>query len=93
MYEEIADALIGRGVNINREDMYQDTALDYLIYSPSFEIQTLLIEHGATSGFLAASYHYFKATNECSAGKPDPGRLPTSPNADLTPGLYSQPSP
>ena len=86
-YEEIADALIGRGVNINREDMYQDTALDYLIYSPSFEIQTLLIEHGATSGFLAASYQYFKATNECSAGKPDLSRLPTSPNADLMPGL------
>jgi len=86
-YEEMAEALIGRGVNINREDMYQDTALDYLIYSPSFEIQTLLIEHGATSGFLAASYQYLKATNECSAGNPDLSRLPTSPNADLTPGL------
>ena len=86
-YEEMAEALIGRGVNINREDMYQDTALDYLIYSPSFEIQTLLIEHGATSGFLAASYQYLKATNECSAGNPDLSRLPTSPNAVLTPGL------
>jgi ankyrin repeat protein len=58
-YEAIADALIGRGVDINREDIYQDTALDYLLYSPSFEIQTLLIEHGATSGFLAASFHFF----------------------------------
>src|SRR4029077_8530736 len=51
-YEQIADALITRGVDLNREDIYQDTALDYLLYSPSFEIQTLLIENGATSGFL-----------------------------------------
>ena len=58
-YEQIADALIARGVDINREDVYQDTALDYLLYSPSFEIQTLLIENGATSGFLAASFHFF----------------------------------
>lgn len=43
-YEQIADALITRGVEINREDVYQDTALDYLLYSPIFEIQTLLIE-------------------------------------------------
>ena len=35
-YEEIADALIQRGVEINRQDVYQDTALDYLLYSPSF---------------------------------------------------------
>ena len=33
-YEEIADGLIGRGVDINDEDVYQDTALDYLVYSP-----------------------------------------------------------
>jgi hypothetical protein len=57
-YEEIADTLIQRGVDINKEDVYQDTALDYLLYSPSFEMQTLLIEHGATSGFLVASTHY-----------------------------------
>lgn len=66
-YEQIADALITRGVEINREDIYQDTALDYLLYSPSFEIQTLLIENGATSGFLAASFHFHK---------PRPRRLP-----------------
>jgi LssY C-terminus len=57
-YEEMADTLIQRGVDINKEDVYQDTALDYLLYSPSFEMQTLLIEHGATSGFLEASTHY-----------------------------------
>jgi LssY C-terminus len=57
-YEDIADDLITRGVDINREDVYQDTALDYLLYSPSFEMQTLLIENGASSGFLAASFQF-----------------------------------
>jgi LssY C-terminus len=57
-YEDIADDLIMRGVDINREDAYQDTALDYLLYSPSFEMQTLLIENGASSGFLAASFQF-----------------------------------
>jgi ankyrin repeat protein len=52
-YEEIADALVAKGVEINREDAYQNTALDYLLYAPTFEMQTLLIEHGASSGFLA----------------------------------------
>ena len=51
-YEEIADALIAHGVEINREDAYNDTALDYMLYSPNFEMQTLLLEHGATSGVL-----------------------------------------
>jgi len=59
-YEEIADQLIQKGVDINHEDMYNDTALDYLIYSPNFEIQTLLIEHGATSGFLIATFQYVR---------------------------------
>lgn len=86
-YEEIADTLIQRGIHINKEDVYQDTALDYLLYSPSFEMQTLLIEHGATSGFLAASYHFLKETSDCSVDKPDLSSLPSSPNADLTPGL------
>jgi LssY C-terminus len=57
-YEDIADDLIMRGVDVNREDAYQDTALDYLLYSPSFEMQTLLIENGASSGFLAASFQF-----------------------------------
>jgi hypothetical protein len=58
-YEEIADSLVQRGVDINHEDAYQDTALDYLLYSPNFEMQTLLLENGATSGFLTAFYKFF----------------------------------
>jgi ankyrin repeat protein len=52
-YEKLADTMIQRGVELNREDRYQDTALDYLLYSPNFEMQTLLLENGATSGFLS----------------------------------------
>ena len=85
-YEEIANELIERGVHINREDVYQDTALDYLLYSPTFEMQTLLIEHGATSGFLAASYQYFKQMLQCSGDK-NLSKIPVSSDADLTPGL------
>jgi len=62
-YEEIADQLIQHGVDINHEDIYNDTALDYLLYSPNFEIQTLLIENGATSGFLTAFFHFFNQEN------------------------------
>ncbi len=62
-YEEIADQLIQHGVDINHEDIYNDTALDYLLYSPNFEIQTLLIENGATSGFLTAFFHFFDQEN------------------------------
>lgn len=84
-YEEIADQLIQKGVDINHEDMYNDTALDYLIYSPNFEIQTLLIEHGATSGFLIATFQYVRD---------ELGELPKNINqgmakamqADLAPG-------
>src|SRR6202162_5232215 len=84
-YEEIADTLIQHGVQINKEDVYQDTALDYLLYSPSFEMQTLLIENGASSGFLAAFYHFFNdraqgvpATCDCA--------VMLSRKADLAPG-------
>src|ERR1700761_7262556 len=58
-YEEVASDLLQHGVEINHEDAYNDTALDYLLYSPNFEMQTLLIENSATSGFLAAFYHFF----------------------------------
>ena len=85
-YEEIADALIARGVDINREDVYQDTALDYLLYSPSFEIQTLLIEHGATSGFLAASFHFFIDERTQPIPKTLAAAVSLSRKADLTPG-------
>jgi len=55
-YESVAHQLIERGVDLNREDIYNDTALDYLLYSPNFELQTLLIESGANSGFLTRSF-------------------------------------
>ena len=85
-YEEIADALIGQGVDINREDVYQDTALDYLLYSPSFEIQTLLIEHGATSGFLAASFHFLIDERAQPIPQTLAAAVSLSRKADLTPG-------
>jgi hypothetical protein len=84
-YEQIADTLIRRGVDINREDIYQDTALDYLLYSPSFEIQTLLIENGATSGFLAASFHFFIEQSQ-PVPKTLAAAVSLSRKADLTPG-------
>lgn len=85
-YEEIANELIERGAEINREDVYNDTALDYLLYSPNFEMQTLLIEHGASSGFLAASFKFFNQVCDerpeaRSAGAPMTPRQP-----DLAPG-------
>jgi hypothetical protein len=87
-YEEIADALIQRGIDINKQDMYQDTALDYLLYSPSFEMQTLLIEHGASSGFLAASYQFLRQqTTSCSDDNSPKEEMPKVANADLSPGL------
>jgi LssY C-terminus len=84
-YEEVADELIKGGVDINKEDVYQDTALDYLLYAPSFEMQTLLVENGATSGFLAAFYHYF---NQVSNGIPaqQSQAIALSRKADLAPG-------
>jgi LssY C-terminus len=69
-YEEIAAALVERGVDINHEDIYNDTALDYLLYSPNFEMQTLLIEHGATSGFLAASFNFINQLDACKTDQP-----------------------
>jgi ankyrin repeat protein len=66
-YEEIADALVAKGVEINRADAYQNTALDYLLYAPTFEMQTLLIEHGASSGFLAAFYHFMSDLAQAQA--------------------------
>ena len=84
-YEEIASALIKGGVEINKEDTYQDTALDYLLYAPSFEVQTLLIENGATSGFLASFYHFY---DEVSEGIPasQSTAIAISRKADLAPG-------
>jgi len=84
-YEEMADQLIQKGVDINHEDTYNDTALDYLLYSPNFEIQTLLIEHGATSGFLIATFPSVRDETDAL-----PTSVPTgmakSMKADLAPG-------
>ena len=84
-YEGVADQLLEGGVDLNHEDIYNDTALDYLLYSPNYEIQTLLIEKGATSGFLAASFRPF---NQEDGGAPSTsaGSVVPSQRADLTPG-------
>jgi LssY C-terminus/Ankyrin repeats (3 copies) len=84
-YEEIADQLIAKGVDLNKEDTYNDTALDYLLYSPNFEMQTLLIEHGATSGFLAAFFHFYQ---QASLGPPPAQEtgIGLMKRADLLPG-------
>jgi len=85
-YEEIADSLIQHGVDINREDRYNDTALDYLLYSPNFEIQTLLIENGATSGFLTSFFHFFNIANgEMPRTVAD--TIAKAQSADLPPGF------
>ncbi len=84
-YEEIADALIHGGVEINKQDVYQDTALDYLLYSPSFEMQTLLVENGATSGFLVAFYDFFKRISACLPESSEAAVAQTR-KADLAPG-------
>ncbi|MGH9596120.1 MAG: LssY C-terminal domain-containing protein [Edaphobacter sp.] len=84
-YEEMADQLLQKGVDINHEDIYNDTALDYLLYSPNFEIQTLLIEHGATSGFLIASFQYVR--DELAGVPPNVNaRMKKVMQADLAPG-------
>jgi ankyrin repeat protein len=86
-YEEIADALVQKGVEINHEDVYQDTALDYLLYSPNFEMQTLLVENGATSGFLTAFYKFFDertqelAQESAAAANPAPTTTATAKKA------------
>lgn len=85
-YEAIANELINRGVDINKEDIYNDTALDYLLYSPNFEMQTLLIENGASSGFLSAFYKFF---GQATSGGPPPTHaeaVAMSRQADLAPG-------
>jgi LssY C-terminus len=79
-YEEVADALIKRRVDINHEDIYNDTALDYLLYSPNFEMQTLLIENGATSGFLAASFNFIHQLDICNTPSGQSGSIRSSAN-------------
>jgi len=85
-YEELADAMIQRGIDVNHEDIYQDTALDYLLYSPSFEMQTLLMESGATSGFLVATFRFFDQMEMQSPASNVPKAVSLSRRADLSPG-------
>src|SRR5262249_13426161 len=85
-YEEIADAMIQRGIDINREDIYQDTALDYLLYSPTFEMQTLLMESGATSGFLVATFRFVDEMEITAPSSNVPKAMSMSKRADLAPG-------
>jgi len=85
-YEEIADSLVAGGVEINKEDIYQDTALDYSLYAPTFEIQTLLIEHGASSGFLAAYFQFFNDRGDNTPPKTPELLVQASRKADLSPG-------
>jgi hypothetical protein len=84
-YEELADQLLQKGVDINHQDIYNDTALDYLLYSPNFEIQTLLIEHGATSGFLIATFQFVR-DEMGTLPKTVAAGMAKSMNADLSPG-------
>jgi hypothetical protein len=82
-YEEVADALIQKGIDINHQDAYQDTPLDYLLYAPNFEMQTLLIENGATSGFLAAFQPLYHPDSE---GSSPPQQISVGRKPDLLPG-------
>lgn len=85
-YEAIANELINRGVDINKEDIYNDTALDYLLYSPNFEMQTLLIENGASSGFLSAFYKFFNQAPSSGMPPTHAEAVAMARQADLAPG-------
>ncbi len=89
-YEDLASDLIKHGVDINHEDTYNDTALDYLLYSPNFEMQTLLIENAATSGFLAASFNFIHELDICNT--PDGEGLSIRSSANHAAGGKSFPA-
>jgi ankyrin repeat protein len=89
-YEDIAELLIERGVDINKEDIYQDTPLDYADYSPHFELHTLLIENGGVSGYFTGNvedrftqlFHDVEVASETG----NIGKLRKALAADLRPG-------
>jgi hypothetical protein len=60
--------------------------LDYLLYSPNFEMQTLLIENGASSGFLVAFYNFFDEMQQ-AAPQTHASAVALSRKAELAPGL------
>jgi hypothetical protein len=88
-YEEIASMLIAQGVDVNHEDAYQNTALDYLLYSPNFEMQTLLLEHDAASGFFVSSFGFNQETRDDEgekAGEKPVAKAPRPAKSDLAAG-------
>ncbi|MGH9701734.1 MAG: LssY C-terminal domain-containing protein, partial [Candidatus Acidiferrales bacterium] len=92
-YEEIATLLIDRGVDVNHEDSFQNTALDYMLYSPNFEMQTLLLEHDAASGFFVTSFSFNQERQEDeterveeAAGDKPVSKTARRANFDLTAG-------
>jgi ankyrin repeat protein len=86
-YTEVADQLIRRGVAVNHEDIYNNTALDYLLYSPNFEMQTLLLENDAASGTLAAFFKFSDEAHSQRARGDSTVKTGVTPQAILTPGL------
>src|SRR5262249_7815025 len=84
-YTEIADQLISHGATVNQEDIYNNTALDYLLYSPNFQMQTLLLENDATSGSLNAFFKFSKAQSQSAAAST--AKSGATPQVTLTPGL------
>src|SRR5262245_54935852 len=86
-YTEVADKLIARGAAVNHEDIYNNTVLDYLLYSPNFEMQTLLLESGATSGSFVALAPLLKEGRGQNAKGATPVQTGGIQEVNLTPGL------
>jgi hypothetical protein len=86
-YTEVADKLITRGVPVNHEDVYNNTVLDYLLYSPNIEMQTLLLENSATSGSFVGLAHHIKEGRGQAAKGATPVQTGGMQEVNLTPGL------
>ncbi len=88
--EELALDLIRAGVDVNREDQYQNTALDYLDQGPNDQLQTLLMEFGAVSGYFTGDLQerfsdLFRRV-ETASQTGDVARVRHELAADLMPG-------